>query len=184
MSKKLVLIIGAPGAGKTTTAGILAEKYPEKITAYSTGELLKKESQSGSVVGKIISDYLFKGHLVPTAIIIDTVLDAIKAAPTDTVLIEGFPRKEKQVRVFGDVLFNHPEIELLNVIEIQVGDEAAKRRFQGHEEMYENEMMHYKETIAEVEAYYRDHDLLKVVDGENPQDEVVARIESIIQEKI
>jgi adenylate kinase len=184
MSKKLILIIGAPGAGKTTTAKILAEKYPEKITSYSTGELLKKETESGSVVGKIISDYLFKGQLVPTAIIIDTVLDAIKAAPTDVVVIEGFPRKEKQVKIFGDVLFNHKEIELLNVIEIQVSDEAAKARFQGPEELYENEMKHYKETIAEVENYYREHDLLKVVDGENPQDEVVAQIEAIIQEKI
>jgi adenylate kinase len=184
MSKKLILIIGAPGAGKTSTTTMLAEKYADKITAYATGELLKAEVEKGTMVGKIISDYFFKGHLVPSAIIMDTILDAVKAAPTDVVVIEGFPRKEKQVKLFGDILFNHQEIELLNVIEIQVSDETAKARFQGTEEMYENEMKHYKETISEVENYYRDHDLLKVVDGENPQDEVISQIESIIQAKI
>jgi len=184
MSKKLILIIGAPGAGKSTQAEMLAQKYPETITSYSTGELLKRESQSGSATGKIISDYFYKGHLVPSTIIIDVVLDAIKASPTDTVVIEGFPRKEKQVKLFGDVLFNHRDIELLNVIEISVSDEKAKERFKGSEEIFENEMQAFKETIAEVETYYKAHDLLKVVDGEAPLDDVFTQIEAIIQEKI
>jgi len=184
MSKKLILIIGAPGAGKSTQAEMLAKHYPEKITSYSTGELLKQESQSGSVVGKIISDYFYKGHLVPSTIIIDTVLDAIKAAPTDVVVIEGFPRKEKQVRLFGDILFSHQDIELLNVIEIKVNETLAKERFSGSEEIYHNEMEAFEETIAEVEKYYAEHDLLKVVDAEASLEAVLSQIEAIIQEKI
>jgi len=184
MPKKLILIIGAPGAGKSTQANLLAEKYPEKVTSYSTGELLKQESQSGSATGKIISDYFYKGHLVPSTILIDVVLDAIKAAPTDVVVIEGFPRKEKQVNLFGDVLFHHKDIELINVIEISVGDTVAQERFTGSAEIFENEMQAYKETIAEVEKYYAEHDLLKVVDGEAALDDTFSQIETIIQEKI
>ena len=184
MSKKLILIIGAPGAGKSTQANLLAQKYPEKITSYSTGELLKEESQSGSATGKIISDYFYKGHLVPSTILIDVVLDAIKAAPTDVVVIEGFPRKEKQVTLFGDVLFSHHEIELLNVIEISINDTLAKERFTGSDEIFENEMQAFKETIAKVEQYYAAHDLLKVVDGEAPLDETFSQIENTIQEKL
>ncbi len=184
MSKKLILIIGAPGAGKTSTLKMFTEKYPDRISGYSTGELLKKETESGSAIGHIISGYFFKGQLVPTGIIIDVIFDAIKAAPTDVVMIEGFPRKEKQVKLFGDVLFNHQEIELLNVIEIQVSDEMGKERFEGPEDLYKAELKAYKETIAAIEEYYREHDLLKVVDGENPQDEVFTQIETIIQEKI
>ncbi|BAF71371.1 adenylate kinase [Sulfurovum sp. NBC37-1] len=184
MPKKLILIIGAPGAGKSTQAELLAQKYPEKITSYSTGELLKKETQSGSAVGRIISDYFYKGHLVPSTIIIDVVLDAIKAAPTDVVVIDGFPRKERQVKLFGDVLFSHKDIELVNVIELSVSDIAGKERFTGSEEIYENELQAYKETIAEVEKYYKEHDLLKVVDAEAPLDETFRQIEVIIQDKI
>ncbi|OQX49748.1 MAG: hypothetical protein B5M46_03890 [Epsilonproteobacteria bacterium 4484_20] len=117
-------------------------------------------------------------------LIIDTVLDAIKAAPTDVVVIEGFPRKEKQVKLFGDVLFSHKDIELLNVIEISVNDTMAKERFTGSEEIFENEMQAFKETIAEVERYYAEHDLLKVVDGEAPLDDVFSQIEEIIREKV
>jgi adenylate kinase len=184
MPKKLILIIGAPGAGKSTQANLLAEKYPEKITSYSTGALLKQEAESGSATGKIISDYFYKGHLVPSTILIDVVLDAIKAAPTDVVVIEGFPRKEKQVKLFGDVLFHHPDIELLNVIEISISDEKAKERFTGSEEIFKNEMEAFKETIAEVEKYYAEHDLLKVVDGEQSQESVLAELETFFQSKI
>jgi len=184
MSKKLILIIGAPGAGKSTQAKLLAEKYPETISSYSTGELLKEESQSGSATGKIISDYFYKGHLVPSTILIDVVLDAIKAAPTDVVVVEGFPRKEKQVNLFGDVLFHHNDIELLSVIEISVSDTGAKERFTGSEEIFANEMEAYKATIAEVEKYYAEHDLLKVVDGEASLEDTFAQIDTIVQQKL
>ncbi|RRS30234.1 MAG: hypothetical protein P794_07785 [Epsilonproteobacteria bacterium (ex Lamellibrachia satsuma)] len=184
MSKKLILIIGAPGAGKSTQAELLAQKYPEKITSYSTGELLKEETKRGSAVGNIISDYFYKGHLVPSSIIIDVVFDAIKAAPTDVIVIEGFPRKEKQVKLFGDLLFSHKDIELINVIEISVSDIMGKKRFTGSEEIYKNEIEAYKETIAEVEKYYEEHDLLKVVDGEEPLDDTFNQIETIIQDNI
>lgn len=184
MSKKLILVIGAPGAGKSTQVEMLAQKYPEKITSYSTGELLKKETQSGSAVGRIINDYFYKGHLVPSSIIIDVVFDAIKAAQADVVVIEGFPRKEKQVKLFGDLLFSHKDIELVNVIELSVSDIMGKERFTASEEIYENELQAYKETITEVEKYYAEHDLLKVVDAEAPIDETFSQIETIIQDKI
>ncbi|HZF69808.1 MAG TPA: adenylate kinase, partial [Sulfuricurvum sp.] len=35
--KKLFLIIGAPGSGKTTDAEIIAERNDEEIVHYSTG---------------------------------------------------------------------------------------------------------------------------------------------------
>ena len=38
--KKLFLIIGAPGSGKTTDAELIAEKN-ENITHYSTGDMLR-----------------------------------------------------------------------------------------------------------------------------------------------
>ncbi len=38
MAKKLFLIIGAPGSGKTTDAEIIAKNNPEKIAHFSTGK--------------------------------------------------------------------------------------------------------------------------------------------------
>ena len=46
--KKLFLIIGAPGSGKTTDAEIIAKKHSDKIVHYSTGELLREEVKKGT----------------------------------------------------------------------------------------------------------------------------------------
>jgi len=48
--KKLFLIIGAPGSGKTTDASIIAGKN-ENIVHYSTGDMLREEVASGSELG-------------------------------------------------------------------------------------------------------------------------------------
>ncbi|MCJ7764922.1 MAG: nucleoside monophosphate kinase, partial [Thiovulaceae bacterium] len=46
--KKLFLIIGAPGSGKTTDAELIAERNTETITHYSTGDMFRAEVASGS----------------------------------------------------------------------------------------------------------------------------------------
>lgn len=50
--KKLFLIIGAPGSGKTTDAQIIARDNADSIVHYSTGDLLREEVASGSEYGK------------------------------------------------------------------------------------------------------------------------------------
>ena len=51
--KKLFLIIGAPGSGKTTDAELIAIKH-NNITHYSTGDMFRAEVASGSLRGEII----------------------------------------------------------------------------------------------------------------------------------
>ncbi|HIC79233.1 MAG TPA: AAA family ATPase, partial [Sulfurovum sp.] len=41
--KKLFLLIGAPGSGKTTDASLIAKKHSDKIVHYSTGDMLREE---------------------------------------------------------------------------------------------------------------------------------------------
>ena len=56
--KKLFLIIGAPGSGKTTDASIIAEKNSDQIVHYSTGDMLREEVASGSELGQTIESYI------------------------------------------------------------------------------------------------------------------------------
>ncbi len=192
MSKKLILIIGAPGSGKTTDGSLVAKNHADTITSYSMGEMLKEEIDNETTLGKINSQFVSRGELVPTAIVIDKMIGVIKNAPTDVVLLDGFPRKAKQMRVFADILTNDDNIELISVIEIRVSESIARQRVLGRkdaienareddeEEVFNNRMRIYTETIEEIESFYQDKGLLKVIDGERDLPVVVEEIDTFL----
>jgi adenylate kinase len=191
MSKKLILLIGAPGSGKTTDGSAIAKNHPE-ITAYSIGKLLENEAKKDTKLGKINNDYISKGELIPTAIVIDTIMEAVKNAPTDIVLLDGFPRKEKQMKIFADILSANHTIELDSVIEIRVSEEVARERVLGRnkdrdddsEKIFNNRMRIYKETISNIEEFYDHDNLLKIIDGEREVEAVVADIDEFLKSHI
>jgi adenylate kinase len=187
MPKKLILLIGAPGSGKSTDAKMIAEKHSEKITSYSTGDLIKEEIKNRTGIGSIAKSYVEKGDLVPTQIILDVMVDAVKNAPTEVVMLDGFPGKKKQLQYFCDYIFNNDKINIMSVLEIKVNDDLAKERWLASgrsEEIFEHEMRSYKESLSEIEAHYDDKNILKVIDGERDLDVVIADIDTYLESKI
>lgn len=187
MPKKLILIIGVPGCGKTTDAKLIAGKHEKEITNYSTGTLIKEEIERGTVIGKISKGFFDKGDLVPTQIVLDIIVNAIANAPTEIVLLSGFPGKQKQLEYFGDYLFTHDKIELISVIELQVNDALAKERFLStgrSEEIFNHEMDAYKESIDEIEQYYNKEHLLEIFNAEEDLEVVVEKIDKHLLNKI
>jgi adenylate kinase len=181
MPKKLILLIGAPGSGKSTDAKMIAEKHAKEITAYSTGELIKAEVERGTAIGNIAKSFVEKGDLVPTQVVVEMIVDAINKAPTSIVLLDGFPGKEKQLQYFCDYIFNNDKIEVISVLEIKVSDEVARKRWieSGRsEEIFEHELKSYKTSLAEIEAHYDEKHVIKVIDGERDLDTVIADIDA------
>ena len=190
MPKKLILLIGAPGSGKTTDAYAIAGKHPE-ITSYSIGELLKEEGKKNAKLAKINEGFISHGDLVPTAITIDTLCTAIQNAPTQIVLVDGFPRKEKQMKIFGDIVQQPDRVDLISVIEVRVSEAVARERVlgkEGHndeqEEMFAHKMKIYQETIASIEAFYNEDHLLKVDNGEREASVVIDEIDEFLKSQI
>ena len=194
--KKLFLIIGAPGSGKTTDASIIAERNSDKINHYSTGDMLRAEVASGSELGKEIDSYISKGALVPLQIVLNTIINAIKNSDKDVVIIDGFPRSVEQMVEFDKLLQNEDEIKLLSVIEARVSEDVAKQRILGraaeaapgeqrsddNEEVFYNRMKIYNEPLAEIQKFYTDKNLLKVIDAERELEPIVAEMEAFVKE--
>jgi len=195
--KKLFLIIGAPGSGKTTDASIIAGKN-ENIVHYSTGDMLREEVASGSELGQTIDGFISKGALVPLNIIIDTIISAIKNAPVDNILIDGYPRSVEQMTALDELLAKEDDIELVSTIEVRVSQEVAKDRILGRAadakpgeersddsiEVFYDRMKIYTDPLAEIQAFYTEKNLLKVINGERELDPIVAEMEEFIKSNI
>jgi adenylate kinase len=196
--KKLFLIIGAPGSGKTTDASIIAKKHAQNIVHYSTGDMLREEVASGSELGQTIDGFISRGALVPLNIIIDTIISAIKGAPVDNVLIDGYPRSVEQMTALDEILENETDIELVSVIEVRVSEQVAKERILGRAadakpgeersddsvEVFFDRMKIYTDPLAEIQSFYTAKNLLEVINGERTLEVIVEDMDTFIQSKI
>ena len=76
--------MGPPGVGKGTQAKILSQNL--KILHLSTGEILRKEIQNKTKIGKIAKSFIDHGQLVPDNIILDIISQQIS---TEKPSLEG-----------------------------------------------------------------------------------------------
>ena len=188
--KKLFLIIGAPGSGKTTDAELIA-KENETITHYSAGDMFRAEVASGSERGKLIDSFISKGEIVPIEIAIETIVGAIKKAPTNVVIIDGYPRSIEQMQSLDSYLASEDDVILTNVIEVKVSEDIARDRVLGrargaddNNEVFDNRMLVYTEPLKEIQDFYQNKNMLKVIDGERSIEAIVTDMEMFILSKI
>ena len=69
--KKHLLFLGAPGAGKGTQAELLSQSY--SYLHLSTGELLRKEIEMNTILGRKVKDIINKGELVSDELVLNIV---------------------------------------------------------------------------------------------------------------
>ena len=94
-SRSHVVLLGPPGAGKGTQAGMLSEHL--RVPHISTGDILRGEVQSGSVLGQQAKKLMDRGELVSDDLILGIVKERIEEADCkDGFILDGFPRSLAQ----------------------------------------------------------------------------------------
>ena len=92
----ILILLGAPGAGKGTQAEALAAATGAAHVA--TGDLFRAEIAAGSELGRSAAAYIDAGKLVPDEITVGMIAARLARADAATrVILDGFPRNPAQV---------------------------------------------------------------------------------------
>ena len=103
ISKKNLIFLGAPGAGKGTGASGLLER--ESLVHISTGDILRAEIKNGTELGKNAAGLMEKGELVPDEIVAGMVKSRLQQPDCQSgFILDGFPRTIKQAELLEDAL--------------------------------------------------------------------------------
>ena len=99
----IIIMLGAPGTGKGTVAGILKDKL--EIPQVSTGDIFRKHIKEGTELGKLAESYISKGDLVPDEVTIDLVKNRLEEPDVQKgIILDGFPRTVNQAEKLDEIL--------------------------------------------------------------------------------
>ncbi|XP_036185468.1 adenylate kinase isoenzyme 1 isoform X1 [Myotis myotis] len=178
---KIIFVVGGPGSGKGTQCEKIVQKYG--YTHLSTGDLLRAEVSSGSARGKMLSEIMEKGQLVPLETVLDMLRDAMMAK-VDTskgFLIDGYPREVQQGEEFEQRI-GQPTLLLY----VDAGPETMTQRLlkrgetsgrvDDNEETIKKRLDTYYKATEPVIAFYEKRGIVRKVNAEGSVDSVFSQV--------
>jgi len=123
------IIFGPPGVGKGTQSKLLAKKY--NLKHISTGDLLRKEINEGSEVGKIAQEIIGRGEFIGDNIMFEILKKELKNTDNEVYtgfILDGFPRTINQAIALDGMLAEAGNGKLNAVISLVGDDEILMSR--------------------------------------------------------
>jgi adenylate kinase len=125
----ILILLGAPGAGKGTYSKPLMEKY--QTPQISTGDMLRAHLKSGSPLGVEAKGYMGTGALVPDSLVIRIVEERIGQADCQPgFILDGFPRTVAQADALGELLASKG-LKVRCAVNLDVDRETLLKRLTG-----------------------------------------------------
>lgn len=124
-----IVLLGSPGSGKGTQAGMIVGKY--NIPHISTGDIFRDNIKRQTSIGLEAKKFIDKGHLVPDELTLKIVEDRfIQPDCADGFLLDGFPRTLFQAEALEFDLYKDGN-KLDAVINLDVRNETIISRMTG-----------------------------------------------------
>ena len=184
-----LVIFGPPGAGKGTQSKFIVKKY--NLYQLSTGELLRNEIIKQTKLGLEISSIINSGNLVSDKIASDLIEKYISDNNfKNRIIFDGYPRNLIQVKNLNNLLKKYNQ-KIDIVLKLSVSLEVIKKRISERKTLEQraddNEQIAikryemYEKNIHPVIEFYKQSNLLTVVDGEKAISEISDEISGLIE---
>jgi len=149
----MVLILGPPGAGKSAQAKLLDNQG--KVQWLSAGKILRDHLET---LPEPVREQMEAGKLVEDGLVTKVLERAIEAAKDEPViLIDGFPRRESQVRWLEGYL-NKKNRTITRIIHLKLPEGVSIERLKKRGRLDDDE-----ETVKKRYAQYED-EVLRVIE--------------------
>jgi len=183
-----LLLIGAPGSGKGTQAGLLAQRF--NIVHISSGDLLRQHVRDETPLGQAAKSYIDRGDLVPDGLVMDMLRKPVTAAAAaNGYVLDGFPRNVEQAQASYAVV-QTLGVEVQTAIHLSVPREELLRRLlargrgaEDAQEVIEHRLDVYQEKTVPLLEYYARREWMFMVDGsrsvQTVHEDIAARIQKL-----
>lgn len=177
--KKVIALLGPPGAGKDTQCILISKKY--KTKSISPGEILRKEIKKKTKIGNKIKGLMKHGDLIPDYIVNSIINKEIKKSKSPLIL-DGSPRDIIQAKALKNINI----VIFLRCTKKEIVERLLKRakiehRMDDTKEIIEHRWQVYKKLTEPVIRLYKKKKILKEVNGNPPVNQVFRQISPIIK---
>jgi len=183
-----IIIFGPPGAGKGTQSKFIVNKY--NLYQLSTGELLRNEIKNKTELGSQISSIINSGELVSDEIVSNLIEKFVSNdIYKHKIIFDGYPRNLTQAKNLDNLLKKYKQ-KIDIVLKLSVSLETVKKRISerqaqekradDNEEIAIKRYKTYEKSSEPVIDYYKQSNLLKVVNGETGISEINSEISGLI----
>ena len=183
-----IVIFGPPGAGKGTQSKFIVNKF--NLYQLSTGDLLRKEIKNKTKLGSEISSIINSGELVSDNIVSNLIEKFVSNDNyKNKIIFDGYPRTLTQAKDLDNILKKYNQ-KIDIVLKLSVSLETVKKRIlerqtqeqraDDNEEIAIKRYNTYDKSSEPVIDYYKQSNLLKIVNGEAGISEINSEISGLI----
>ncbi|KXZ47024.1 hypothetical protein GPECTOR_38g261 [Gonium pectorale] len=172
--KRVVFVVGGPGSGKGTQCDLISRDFA--VPFFSAGELIRGLIASGAPEGRRLQE-----------VTVGLLQAAMAGTPSDTVLIDGFPRNAENRTVWQSQVGYDCEMVLLFECPEEVMMQRLRGRDQGrpddNEETIRKRVQNFKSQMAPVLEHYRALGKVTTVRTDRPIADVYAELSGLWRQR-